>query len=104
MPESTRRRRHSASIWTKGFDYKDKDLTPDGIEQLKLKEGLAAGQASIQLKGKGTPLDDPTYPIAQPVTVQLHNTTSGLCWEAVYGAPATKNTAGPPGQFKDKAD
>jgi len=88
----------------KGFDYKDKDLTPDGVEQLKLKEGLAAGKASIQLKAKGTPLDDPTYPITQPVTVQLHNTTSGLCWEAVYSAPASKNTAGPPGQFKDKAD
>ncbi|MCC6850267.1 MAG: hypothetical protein IT294_17385 [Deltaproteobacteria bacterium] len=89
---------------TKGFDYKDKDLTPDGVEQLKLKEGLAAGKASIQLKAKGTPLDDPSYPITQPVTVQLHNTASGLCWEAVYSAPATKNTAGPPAQFKDKAD
>ncbi len=90
---------------TKGFDYKDKDLTPGGVEQLKLKEGLVAGKAQIQLKGKGAPLDDPALPFGLPVTVQLHNAESGLCWEAVYSAPATKNVAGPPvGQYKDKAD
>jgi hypothetical protein len=90
---------------TKGFDYKDKDLTPDGVSQMKLQEGLLAGKAQIQVKGKGAPLDDPTLPFTQPMIVQLHNIESGLCWEAVYSAPATKNVAGPPvGQFKDKAD
>lgn len=84
-----------------GFDYKDKALTPAGIEQLKLKEGLFAGKAQIQVKGKGSLLDDPTIPLVQPITVQLNNTSSGLCWEATYSAPATKNEAG---QFKDKAD
>jgi len=89
----------------KGFDYKDKDLTPDGISQMKLQEGLVAGKAQIQVKGKGTALDDPALPFGQPVTVQLHNAESGLCWEAVYSFPASKNVAGPPvGQFKDKAD
>ena len=89
----------------KGFDYKDKDLTPDGVNQLKLQEGLVAGKAQIQLTGKGALLDDPTLPFSQPVTVQLHNAESGLCWEAVYSFPASKNVAGPPtGQFKDKAD
>jgi hypothetical protein len=88
---------------THGFDYKDKDLTPNGLEQLKLKEGLVAGKASIQLKGKGALLDDPTIPLSSPVTVQLFN-SDGVCWEAVYSAPFLKNTAGPPAQFKDKAD
>jgi hypothetical protein len=89
----------------KGFDYKDKDLTPDGVNQLKLREGLVAGKAQIQLKAKGALLDDPALPFGQPVTVQLHNAESGLCWEAVYSFPAGKNVAGPPvGQFKDKAD
>jgi hypothetical protein len=87
---------------TLGFDYKDKDLTPDGIEQLKLKEG-ASGAAQISLKGKGLLLDDPALPVLQPLTVQLLN-TNGFCWEAVYSTPALKNAAGPPGQFKDKAD
>ena len=89
----------------KGFDYKDKDLTPDGISQMKLQEGLIAGKEQIQVKGKSTLLDDPTLPFTQPITVQLHNAESGLCREAVYSAPAGKNVAGPPvGQFKDKAD
>jgi len=89
----------------KGFDYKDKDLTPDGVSQMKLQEGLTPGKAQIQVKAKGTLLDDPALPFGQPVTVQLHNTESGFCWEAVYSLPATKNVAGPPtGQFKDKAD
>ena len=61
----------------KGFDYKDKDSTADGISQLKLQEGLIAGKAQIQVKGKGTLLDDPTLPFGQPVTVQLHNAESG---------------------------
>jgi hypothetical protein len=89
----------------KGFDYKDKDLTPDGVAQLKLQEGLVAGKAQIQVKSKGGPIDDPTLPFTQPLTVQLHNAESGLCWEAVYSSPASKNVPGPPvGQFKDKAD
>ena len=87
---------------TMGFDYKDKDLTPDGIEQLKLKEG-ASGAAQISLKGKGLLLDGPAIPVLQPLTVQLLN-SNGLCWEAVYSTPALRNAAGPPGQFKDKAD
>ncbi len=85
-----------------GFDYRDKDLTPDGIEQLMLREG-AAGKARITFKGKGTLLDDPALPLAQPVTVQLLH-AGGICWQAVYSAPALANTEGPPGQFKDKAD
>ena len=87
-----------------GFSYKDKDLTPDGVAKLLLKEGLVAGTTKITLKAKGTLLDDPMFPLAQPVTVQLNNTGSGLCWEATYSAPATTNDGGPPGQFKDKAD
>jgi hypothetical protein len=88
----------------KGFKYKDKDLTPDGVASLTLKEGLVAAKAKIILKGKGAALDDPTIPIVvSPVTVQLLS-GDGVCWEAVYSAPFTKNSAGPPPVFKDKAD
>ncbi len=80
-------------------------MRTDGVEKLQLKEGSIAGKAQIQLKAKGSALDDPALPFSQPVTVQLHNAESGLCWEAVYSFPASKNVAGPPtGQFKDKAD
>jgi photosystem II stability/assembly factor-like uncharacterized protein len=85
-----------------GFKYKDKDLTPDGLQQILLKEGIAA-KAKIIVKGKGVNLQMPSMPLIQPVTVQLKN-SAGVCWEGVYSAPPTKNQPGPPGLFKDKAD
>lgn len=87
---------------TKGFNYKDKDKTPDGVAQLVLREG-ADGAAKIQLKASGDLLGDPVYPLVQTITVQLRN-SDGVCWESVHSAPATKNTDTPFGQFKDKAD
>jgi hypothetical protein len=87
----------------KGFDYKNKLATPKGVTQIKLQEGVIAGKAQIQVKGKGDLLEDPTLPFVQPVTVQLFN-TDGECWEATYSAPAQKNVGPPSPQFKDKAD
>ncbi len=84
-----------------GFKYKN-NRTPEGLAQILLKEGLT-GKAKIIVKGKGANLVMPSIPVSQPITVQLVN-SDGECWEATYSAPAIKNTAGPPGQFKDKAD
>jgi len=84
----------------KGFQYKNKDATPDGVTQLKLKEGLVDGKAQIQLKGKGVNLVMPTLPLAQPVLVQLRN-SDGVCWETTFSAPAQKND---PTQYRDKND
>ncbi len=87
-------------ISVSGFKYKDADGTRDGITQILLKQG-ADGAAKILVKGKSTSLDMPTVAeLTQPVTVQIAN-SDGLCWEAVYSAPATKHTIE---QFKDKAD
>jgi hypothetical protein len=82
-----------------GFIYKDKDLTPNGLLQIVLKSGLD-GKAKIIVKGKGANLQTPALPISQPVTVQLKS-SDGVCWEAVYSAPATKSDTT---VFKDKAD
>jgi hypothetical protein len=85
-----------------GFLYKDKDLTPDGLSQILLKQG-EDGKAKIIVKGKG--LDLPMPDLSQlhsPVTVQLRRANGGECWGAVYSfPPATKNDAT---TFKDKAD
>jgi hypothetical protein len=52
------------------------------------------------VKGKGVALPDPTPPLTLPVTVQMVNSDSGLCWEGVYDTPnVTKNVIG---QFKAK--
>jgi hypothetical protein len=89
---------------TSGFTYTNRDLTPLGLGRIVLKAGLTPGTARIAVRGKGANLDMPaSFPLAQPVVVQLKN-SSGTCWEAIYDAPASRDTAGPPGQFKDKAD
>ncbi len=83
-----------------GFKYRKRDISGSGLVnslQLVLKEGTA-GKAKIVVTEKGGPV--PALPLSQPARVQLVN-AAGTCWEATYGAPATKNA---PGQFKDKAD
>jgi hypothetical protein len=52
------------------------------------------------LKGRGANLALPTLPLAQPVTVQLRSST-GVCWDAVYSAPASRNQSD---LFRDKSD
>jgi hypothetical protein len=76
-----------------GFNYKDKELSPAGIAQIVLREGLVAGKAKAQVKGKGASLPMPDLPIVNlPLTVQLHN-ADGECWQAVYGAPSRNDAA-----------
>ena len=83
-----------------GFKYKDKGLTPDGISQIALREGLIPGKARVQVKGKGLPLPMPDLPIVNlPLTVQLHN-GRGECWQAVYTTPIKNDDL----QFKAKGD
>jgi cysteine-rich repeat protein len=83
----------------KGFQYKDKDATPEGVTQLKLKEGVA-GKSQIQVKLKGANVDTPDLPLALPVRVQIKN-SEGVCWETTHSAPASKNDDV---QYKDKND
>jgi hypothetical protein len=65
-----------------------------------LLSGGGAGQAKILAKGKGANLPDPNLPLATPVTVQLVNGDTGLCWESSFEAgDIGKNEAG---QFKAK--
>ncbi len=84
-----------------GFKLASKSRAPDGIQGVALKQGLAAGKASISVSGKGALLDMPALDqLVSPVTVQL-TAASGNCWEAVYSAPFGVQTAT---QFKAKAE
>lgn len=84
-----------------GFQYADRELTPDGLASLKLKAGTA-GKASIAVKGKAAQLPALDLPLAQApaVTVQLRG-AGGACWETVLPAPAKRSDAV---QWKDAAD
>lgn len=86
------------SLGTRGFKYKDKDLTPTGVDSITINTG-AAGKAKIVAKAKGLPLDPPALPFAGPVLVQL-SIDGGACFAAEYQAGGfTKNQ---PGLFKAK--
>ncbi len=85
-----------------GFDYKDNDFTPNGIQKMTLREGLAPGKAKIIVKGRGANLPMPALgSLTGPVDVQLRRSTGGLCFGATYSAPFQKNDGV---TFKDKAD
>ncbi len=87
-------------LGSSGFRYKDKQLTPEGIQQLKLKQG-PDGKAQIQLAARGTLLALPSLStLTQPLRLQLRS-ADGLCWESVYSAPAGAHTGS---IFKDKGD
>jgi hypothetical protein len=67
---------------TKGHRYKDRALTPDGLELIRLTPG-AEGRAKVIVRAKGSALDMPSpLDIEPPVTVQLQNTNA--CWSATY--------------------
>jgi spore coat protein A len=86
---------------TKGYQFKDKALTPDGAQQLKLKEG-EDGAAQAQFNGRGALLElPPPLDLKGPVEVQLKQESDAACWAATFSAPFTKQDAA---RFVDKPD
>lgn len=73
----------------KGFQYGDKDLTPDGLSKVKVQAGVTP-KAKAQVTGKGVLLDVPALPLALPLVAQLQS--SSLCFEVGY---ATAQVNGP---------
>ncbi len=83
-----------------GYRYKDKELTPDGVQFILEKSGIAT-KSKVIVKGKGANLGMTTLPLTTPVTVQFKRTDApATCWQAIYSTPI-KNL---PEQFKAKAD
>jgi hypothetical protein len=88
----------------KGFSYIDPELTPDGVQSVKLIEGLVDGKASASLKGKGTRLGLPDLSqLTGVVDVQLQKTTGGPCWGATFSPPHKKNDGTSLKAFSDAA-
>ena len=81
--------------------YKDKSGASWGVQKIVLK-GSAENKAKALVKGKGANLPDPTLGnIPAPVTAQLVNSDTSVCWEAVYDTgDIIKNESD---QFKAKA-
>ena len=85
-----------------GFQYKDSLVSQQGLQQVKMKQGLVAGKTQFQVKGKGPTLPVPGLPLHQDtkVTIQIHN-SDNACWTTSFTAPATKNVST---LFTDKGD
>jgi hypothetical protein len=87
---------------TTGFFYKDKGLTPDGVDSAKLMEGLVDGKTKIQVKGKGVNADIPDPDTLDgTLDIQLHQSSGLVCWGATFSHPYDKQGGG---QIKTKSD
>ncbi len=91
------------ACWTArstGWTYRSRDGAPDGVVSLSLAANTTSGR--IALRGKGTALGLPATQLVQSpaVRVQLRS-SDGVCFEATYGAPASRRA---PGIFSDKSD
>ncbi len=83
----------------KGFTYNDPPAVEDGAQKIILKSGLS-NKAKIIVRGHGVSLGDPLVNplLPLPVTVQLTNFDTGICWETSF-ATALRNQ---PSSFKAK--
>jgi hypothetical protein len=84
-------------ISTKGWKFLQKSGVQDGIQKIILKASTSLKSKAL-VKGKGSALPDITPALTLPVTVQLVNSESGICWQSVF-TTSIKNVAG---QFKAK--
>ncbi|MFQ5667538.1 MAG: choice-of-anchor Q domain-containing protein [Candidatus Binatia bacterium] len=74
--------------------YRDLKGTHDGLRRILLRPDTAT-KAKIVVLGRGASLPDPTLPLTPPVTVQLTNSQTPVCWEATYsGSRIKKNELG----------
>jgi hypothetical protein len=84
---------------TKGYKYFDSTAATDGVQKIIVKASAAANTKEL-LKAKGAQVPAILGPMGldAPVTAQLINHGSGICWEGSFPTPL-KNSAT---QFKGK--
>jgi len=74
---------------TRGFVYRDRDAQADGATSLRLSSSTR-GNASVRVRGKGNALPDAVLPAVFPVTAQVLNDDTGVCFTATF-ATATRS-------------
>jgi hypothetical protein len=87
------------TLGTKGYKFLDNTLADDGAQKILVKGG-AAGKSKMLVKGKGVNLPDPVLPLDFPVTVQLFNYQTGVCFDSSFSALSAKKNV--PTLFKAK--
>jgi hypothetical protein len=93
-----------ATFWSangSGYKYRNPNGSSDGMQSIRLIAG-ADRRAKILVKGKGDNVDMPTLgALAGPITMQLHQSSGGVCWSATYSSPFLRQDSS---IFKDRAD
>ena len=84
----------------RGYRYKDPSAAAEGMQKLVLKAGTE-GKPKVLVKGRGVALPDVVLPLDVPVTVQLVNSETGVCFEGVYDTPDIRSNL--PWKFKAKS-
>jgi hypothetical protein len=73
--------------WTatrRGFAFRDRDPTPEGLSRLSLRAGRG-GRGRIVAEGRGAALALPALPLAvDPRTTMQLRSSAGACWESTY--------------------
>jgi len=90
---------HWAKVRTKGYMYKDKSRTSDGVNVLVLTDSdKSRSQIHLTAKGANIPaLPGGTLPVDSadfPVTAQLVNDTNSVCWTVDFAEADTKKNDG----------
>ena len=86
------------SIAGRGFKYRDRLATPDGIDGAGLTAGIA-GRTKVDVQGKQVALGGRLFPL--PVRVQL-KAGSGTCWQSVHSQGKFVSFGVVPGIILDK--
>jgi hypothetical protein len=84
------------------FVFHNSSLQPSGVQSVRLAASPIDGKAMVSFSGKGTSLalPDPSS-LTGPIDVQLHRSTSSICWGARFSAPFQKAVGG---FLRDKSD
>jgi hypothetical protein len=74
-----------SAIGGSGYRYRDAAGAQGGIRKIVLK-GSDVDRAKIVLQGKGANLPEIHPPVDLPITVQLRNTDTDVCWSSTFTA------------------
>ena len=72
-----------SAVGSTGFKYNDATGSANGIRRVVTKSS-AADRAKIVLTGKGATLSIDAPPLALPLTAQLTNSATNICWSAAF--------------------
>jgi hypothetical protein len=82
---------------SKGFRYRNRTGTPDGLQNLT----LGGGARSRRRPRQGELLDLGGLPLATPATARVYREGYGRCWGAAFSCHVSAKT---PTRFKAKSD